>query len=285
MIPGCIPLLLTVALAVDGERPYVTLASTTSTENSGLLSYVLPRFTEETGVDVRVVARGTGQAIRLAERGDCDVILVHHRPSEDAFVRDGYGVERHEVMYNDFVLVGPKSDPAGVHGLTDVAEAFDRIRTRAVTFASRGDDSGTHKREVEVWSATDRGVPGDGARGWYRETGSGMGATLNIAQQLDAYCLTDRGTWISFKNKDRLALMVKGDARLHNPYGAILVSPKRHPHVKAAHGQRLIDWLRSDAGRDAIEGFRLHGEQLFHAADAREETSSATADACGGEIR
>ncbi len=261
--------LVAVALAITAATPaagaadrYITLASTTSTDNSGLFDAILPRFEAATGIAVRVVAVGTGQALRLAERGDADVLFVHHRPSEEAFVAAGYGVERFDIMYNDFVIVGPTADPAGIVGLGDAAAALRRIAAAGALFASRGDDSGTHKKERSLWQAA--GIdPAAHSGAWYRETGSGMGATLNTAAALDAYALTDRGTWISFNNKAGLALQVEGDPRLFNQYGVILVNPARHPHVKAADGQALIDWLRSAAGQAAIGEFRIAGERLF----------------------
>ncbi len=253
-----------------GER-FITLASTTSTENSGLFGHVLPRFTAETGVAVRVVSVGTGQAIRLAERGDADVLLVHHRPSEEAFVAAGYGVARHDVMYNDFVIVGPRDDPAGVAGAGTVADALNRIADARAAFASRGDDSGTHKKEQELWAqaGTDP-VAASGA--WYRETGSGMGATLNVASGLGAYTLTDRGTWLRFANRGDLELLFENDPPLFNPYGVIAVDPRRHPHVKAEDARRFVAWLVSPAGQQAIAEFRIDGEQAFFPNAARAET-------------
>ena len=241
---------------------FVTVASTTSTENSGLFDAILPVFTDATGIAVRVVAVGTGQAIRMAERGDADLLFVHHRPSEERFVRNGFGVERHDVMYNDFVLVGPRGDPAGVRGAADVVAVLARIADRQAPFASRGDDSGTNRREMALWQAA--GVDARAASGgWYRETGSGMGTTLNIAAGMGAYTLTDRGTWLSFNNKGDLEVLVAGDRRLFNPYGVILVNPERHPHVKAADGQTLIDWLLSAAGQAAIAAYRIDGRAVF----------------------
>lgn len=250
----------------DAAAPYIVVASTTSTRDSGLLDWLIPAFREQTGIDVRVVAVGTGRAIRLAERGDADVLLVHHRPSEEAFVRAGFGVERFEVMWNDFVVAGPPEDPAGVRGLHDVAAALARIARGGHLFVSRGDESGTHKKEMELWRAVgiDPHTDWGSGSGAYRETGTGMGATLNVANELGAYVLVDRGTWISFRNRGRLQLLVVGDPLLRNPYGVILVNPARHPHVKAELGQRFIDWLRSDAGQMRIAAFRMQGEVLFH---------------------
>ena len=251
------------------ERGHIVLASTTSTENSGLLAAILPRFERRTGIAVRVVAVGTGQAIRLAERGDADVLLVHHRPSEEDFVARGYGLERREVMHNDFVVVGPRADPAGVAGMDDVARALARVAARRAIFVSRGDDSGTHKREMALWRAAKVDPRGASGR-WYRETGSGMGATLNIAATLDAYALSDRATWLRFANKQALAVLVAGDRRLFNPYGAIVVDPARHPHVPGRLANRFVDWLTSSEGRAAIAAFRIDGRQAFFPAARRD---------------
>ncbi len=255
--------------AVAGGKPgvaedrFITVASTTSTDNSGLFGHILPVFESKTGIEVRVVAVGTGQAIRLAERGDADVLLVHHKPSEEKFVSEGYGVRRFDVMYNDFVVVGPKSDPAAVSGIDDVAVAMAKLAAAKAAFASRGDNSGTHKKELGLWKAA--GVDLETAGGsWYRETGSGMGATLNTASGLGAYALADRATWISFRNKGDLEILVQGDARLFNQYGVILVSSKKHPHVKAEDGQQFIDWLVSPEGQNSIAQFEIDGQQLFH---------------------
>ncbi|WP_424830833.1 substrate-binding domain-containing protein [Ruegeria sp.] len=257
--------LITLGLAATpclAEEPFVVVQSTTSTQNSGLLDYILPGFEAETGIDVRVVAVGTGQAIRNAINGDGDVLLVHAKPAEEKFVADGWGVERLDVMYNDLVLVGPKSDPAGVRGGDDVVTALAAIAQAEVPFASRGDDSGTHKAEMQHWSAA--GLDPTGASGtWYRETGSGMGATLNIASGMGAYVLTDRATWLSFGNRGDLEVLVEGDPRLFNQYGVILVNPEKHPGVRAAAGQRFIDWLTGPDGQGAIASYRLDGEQLF----------------------
>jgi len=251
-----------VAGGVGGAERFITVASTTSTDNSGLFDDILPKFKQDTGIGVRVVALGTGQAIKVAKRGDADVLLVHHKPSEEAFVAEGYGIRRYDVMYNDFVIVGPGSDPAGVRGMGDAVAALKAIADSRSAFASRGDDSGTHKKELSLWRTA--GVAVDAASGqWYRETGSGMGATLNTASGLGAYALTDRGTWISFKNKGDLAILSEGDARLFNQYGVILVSPERHPHIKTAEGQAFVDWLVAPRGQAAIASFQLGGEQLF----------------------
>jgi len=247
--------------AVAADR-FITVASTTSTENSGLLRHLLPLFQQDTGMAVRVVAVGTGQAIELAQRGDADVLFVHHQPSEEKFVAEGFGVTRFDVMYNDFVVVGPRTDPAGVQGMPDVAAALAQVAAKQAMFVSRGDDSGTHKLELSLWKAARVNVSAASGT-WYREAGTGMGATLNTASGLDAYSLTDRGTWISFKNRGNLAILSEGDKRLFNQYGVMLVNPKKHPHVKATEGQRFIDWLLSDKGQQAIAAFRVEGEQAF----------------------
>ena len=246
----------------SGEQPAITVASTTSTQNSGLFDYLLPKITADTGIEVRVVAVGTGQAIRLATNGDADVLLVHHPASEKKFVADGFGVARHPVMHNDFVLVGPADDPAGVRGTMDIAVALQGVADAEHVFVSRGDDSGTHKKELELWAAA--GVdPSPASGAWYRESGSGMGATLNVASSMAGYTLTDRASWVSFGNKGELDILVEGDERLHNPYSAIVVNPARHPHVHAREAQIFVDWLTSARGQAAIDAFRIDGEQLF----------------------
>lgn len=250
------------ALPVAAEEPFIVVQSTTSTQNSGLLDYILPGFEAETGIDVRVVAVGTGQAIRNAINGDGDVLLVHSKAAEEQFVADGWGVERFDVMYNDFVLVGPKSDPAGIRGGDDIVAALSAIAGAEVPFASRADDSGTHKAEMGHWY--NAGIDPTGASGtWYRETGSGMGATLNVASGMGAYVLTDRATWLSFGNRGDLEVLVEGDPRLFNQYGVILVNPDKQTGVRAAAGQRFIDWLTSPDGQSAIASYALDGQQLF----------------------
>lgn len=252
--------LLTGGIAQAAE--FITVASTTSTQNSGLFASILPQFTAKTGIEVRVIAVGTGQAIRQAERGDADVLFVHHRTSEEAFVREGFGVKRFDVMMNDFVIVGPTDDPAGVKSTITEKDALTAIALAKAPFVSRGDDSGTHKRELGLWRST--GVDPQAASGsWYREAGAGMGATLNMAQGMGAYALSDRGTWIAFKNKEGLDIAHQGSDNLANPYGVILVDAKRHPHVKSEAGQAFIDWLISAEGQNAIASFKLAGEQLF----------------------
>lgn len=246
----------------QAEAPFIIVQSTTSTQNSGLLDYILPGFEAETGIDVRVVAVGTGQAIRNAINGDGDVLLVHSKPAEEQFVADGWGVERFDVMYNDFVLVGPKSDPADIRGGSDVLAALSAVAEAEAPFASRGDDSGTHKAEMRHWASA--GIDPTKASGrWYSETGSGMGATLNVASGLQAYALTDRATWQSFGNKGDLEILVEGDPRLFNQYGIILVNPEKYPGVRAAAGQRFIDWLTGPDGQAAIGSYQLDGQQLF----------------------
>jgi len=244
------------------EERYITIASTTSTQNSGLYGFILPKFTEKTGIGIRVVAVGTGQAIRLAGRGDADVLFVHHRPSEEKFVADGFGVKRYEVMYNDFIVVGPTLDPAGIRGITDVVLAFERIAKVEAPFVSRGDDSGTHKMELSLWK--DTGIDISAASGsWYREAGAGMGATLNTAVGMDAYTITDRASWLNFKNRGDLGPVVENDPRLFNYYGVILVNKRKHPHVKARLGQAFIDWIISAEGQKAIAEFKLEDRQAF----------------------
>jgi len=247
--------------ASAAERSII-VASTTSTDNSGLFAYLLPIFESKTRIKVHVVAVGTGQAIRQARAGDADVLFVHDKPSEERFVADGFGLDRRDVMYNDFVIVGPATDPAAIAGTGDAPAAFAKIAALGVPFASRGDDSGTNKAERRLWAAA--GIDPKHASGtWYRETGSGMGATLNTASSMNAYALTDRATWLSFRNRGDLRLVVEGDARLFNQYGIILVDPARHPHVAAADGRTFIDWITSPEGQQAIAAFTVGGKQLF----------------------
>ena len=244
------------------EKPFLTLASTTSTNDSGLFDAILPRFEAESGIQVRVVAVGTGQALELGRRGDADVLLVHDRASEDAFLAEGHALFRRDVMYNDFVIVGPNADPASVRGRQPAAAALAKIAEREAPFVSRGDDSGTHKAELRLWKAA--GVDPRSASGrWYREVGSGMGATLNVANELPAYTLADRATWLAFQKRDALAVLVQGDPALRNPYGVLVVAPARHPHVKVELATRFADWLTGPAGRAAVEGFRIGGETPF----------------------
>jgi len=241
---------------------YITLSSTTSTDNSGLLDYLIPKFKDKTGIDVRVIAVGTGRALQLGERGDADLVLVHHRTSEKTFVENGFGLERRDVMYNDYVIVGPKNDPANIKQVKKVLTAFKRISESKLPFVSRGDDSGTHKKEKEIWNLS--GVEIEKHSGdWYREAGAGMGATLNIANGMNAYTMTDRGTWLSFKNRDELALLFENDPPLFNQYGVILVNPKRHEHIKYQQAKQFSDWLTSNEGQQAIANFTLEDQQLF----------------------
>jgi tungstate transport system substrate-binding protein len=253
--------MLWISFSAEGQT-YITVASTTSTEQSGLFKHLLPIYEKKTGVQVRVVALGTGQALDMGRRGDADVVLVHARPLEEKFIAEGYGVRRFDVMYNDFVLVGPKSDPAKVAGGKDIVFAFKKIHDTKAPFASRGDKSGTHFAEVELWNAAGVDIAASKAP-WYRETGSGMGPTLNTASAMNAYALTDRGTWLSFKNRGELAIVVEGDRRLFNQYGVMLVDPAKHPHVKKAQGQAFIDWLVSPEGQAAIAAYKIGAEQLF----------------------
>jgi tungstate transport system substrate-binding protein len=254
-------LVLATGSSVAAERS-ILVQSTTSTANSGLYDHLLPRFTANTGIRVDVVAVGTGQAIRNAMNGDGDVLLVHARAAEEKFVADGYGVARFDVMYNDFIVVGPPADPARVRGMRDAAAALQKIAAAQAPFASRGDNSGTHKKEVALWQQA--GVDIEAASGsWYRETGSGMGTTLNAAVGMGAYALTDRGTWISFRNRGDFVIAVEGGKDLFNQYGVILVNPEKHPKVKAAAGQAFIDWLVGPEGQAAIAAYRLDGQQLF----------------------
>lgn len=252
-------LLSTVSLAEDKS---ILLQSTTSTANSGLYDSLLPAFTEKTGIKVNVVAVGTGQAIKNAQNGDADVLLVHAKSAEEKFVAAGYGVERFDLMYNDFIIVGPPADSAKIEGMKDTLAAMAKIADQQAVFASRGDNSGTHKKEVQLWKDADID-PTEGSGGWYRETGSGMGATLNAAVGMGAYTITDRGTWISFKNKGDYKVLVEGDPSLFNQYGIILVNPKKHPHVKVMEGQAFIDWMLGEEGQKAIADYKLDGQQLF----------------------
>ncbi len=258
-------LLLLLALpagTAHAQDRFITIASTTSTEQSGLFGHLLPIFTQQTGIGVRVVALGTGQALEVARRGDADVVFVHDRAAEDRFVAEGFGGPRRHVMFNDFVLIGPAADPAGIAGLRDTTVALRRIAEARAPFISRGDRSGTHAAELRLWQIA--GLDPQAGRGqWYREVGQGMGPALNTAAAQGAYLLADRGTWLSFRNRQDLRILVEGDARLFNQYGVMLVNPQRHPHVKAADGQRFMDWVVSPTGQQAIAGYRISGAQLF----------------------
>lgn len=256
---------LVLSAAIAAHASTIVVASTTSTEQSGLFGHLLPAFAKDSGIQARVVAVGTGQALDIGRRGDADVVFVHDRAAEEKFVADGFGIERREVMYNDFILVGPKDDPAKVAG-KDILEGLRRIAAvdpaKRPVFVSRGDKSGTHAAELRYWKAA--GVDLDAIKGtWYRDTGSGMGPALNMAASANAYILADRGTWLAFRNKADLAVLVEGDSRLFNQYGVILVNPAKHPQVKAADGQRFIDWLVSPTGQKTIADYKVGGEQLF----------------------
>jgi tungstate transport system substrate-binding protein len=265
--------LLLIASPAQAQNKSIVVASTTSTQDSGLFSHILPLFKTATDIDVRVVAQGTGQALDTGRRGDADVLFVHAKAQEEKFVADGFGVKRLPVMYNDFVLIGPKSDPAGIKGMSDIAAALQAIKGKAASFISRGDRSGTHIAELDLWKAagiTPHPNPppqaGEGREGvgpWYKEIGQGMGAALNTASASNAYVLADRGTWISFKNRGELDIVVQGDKRLFNQYGVMLVDPAKHSHVKKEFGQAFIDWLVSAAGQKAIADYKIENQQLF----------------------
>jgi tungstate transport system substrate-binding protein len=251
------------AIAQDsaGDKSIV-VASTTSTQDSGLFGYILPIFKGKTGIDVKVIAQGTGQALDTGRRGDADVVFVHAKPAEEQFIAEGAGVKRYPVMYNDFVLIGPKSDPAGIAGTKDIVAALSAIKAKGAPFVSRGDRSGTHQAELALWKVA--GIDIAKEKGpWYRDIGQGMGAALNTASAMNAYVLSDRATWISFKNRGDLAIAVEGDNRLFNQYGVILVNPQKHPHVKQALGQTFIDWLISPDGQKTIANYKIDDQQLF----------------------
>ena len=252
---------------VQAQERFITVASTTSTQDSGLFDHLLPLFTQKTGIQVRVVAQGTGQALDTARRGDADVVFVHAKAQEQKFVEEGFGLRRFAVMYNDFVLIGPASDPAKINGVKDIATALQTIAEKGAPFVSRGDRSGTHAAELALWKAV--GIDPAKAQGniqnWYREIGQGMGAALNTAMAMEAYVLSDRATWLSFKNKGTLQISVEGDARLFNQYGVMLVNPAKHPHVKAKDGQTFVNWLVSAEGQAAIGQYKIDGKQLFFA--------------------
>jgi tungstate transport system substrate-binding protein len=265
-----VALVLGAAHSAQAEDTFIIVQSTTSTQNSGLFEHILPLFTAKTGIDVRVVAVGTGQALKNAENGDGDVVFVHSKPDEEKFVADGWGVKRHDVMYNAFIIVGPAADPAKIAGLKGAVDGFKKIAEAQAPFVSRADDSGTNKAELKLWQ--DAGIDPKPASGkWYLETGSGMGATLNTAVGKQAYTLTDRGTWLSFANKDDFKVLVEGDPKLFNQYGVILVNPAKHPNVKAKEGQAFIDWLIGPDGQAAIASYKINGQQLFFP-DAKPES-------------
>jgi tungstate transport system substrate-binding protein len=255
-------LLAALALPAYAQEKFITVSSTTSTEQSGLFKHLLPVFEKRTGIPVRVVAVGTGQALDIGRRGDADVVLVHAKALEEKFLAEGHGVKRFDVMYNDFVLIGPKSDPAKVAGTKDIVAAFQKIKAAQAPFVSRGDKSGTHFAELELWKAAGSDIAKDKGP-WYRETGQGMGPALNTAAAMNAYILSDRGTWLSFKNRADLDILVQGDKRLFNQYGVMLVNPAKHPSVKAGLGQAFVDWLISKEGQQAIADYKINGQQLF----------------------
>jgi tungstate transport system substrate-binding protein len=249
---------------VCAQDKSIVVSSTTSTQDSGLFGYILPLFKEKTGIEVKVIAQGTGQALDTGRRGDSDVVFVHAKSAEEKFLAEGEGVKRHPVMYNDFVLIGPKSDPAGIKGMKDVAKALKTIMDKQADFISRGDRSGTHIAELALWNK-DAGIDIEKEKGpWYKSIGQGMGAALNTAGASNGYVLSDRGTWLSFKNKGDLQILVEGDKRLFNQYGVMLVNPAKHPNVKKELGQAFIDWLISPEGQKAIANYRINGEQLFY---------------------
>ena len=253
---------MTFALAATAQERFITVASTTSTEQSGLFKHLLPVFEKKAGIQVRVVALGTGQALDMARRGDADVVFVHAKSAEEKFLAEGLGVKRYRVMYNDFILAGPKSDAAKVVGGKDILAALNRINSTGAAFVSRGDKSGTHMAELELWKLANVDIARDKGA-WYRDTGQGMGPALNTAASMNAYILVDRGTWISFRNRGDLAILVEGDQRLFNQYGVMLVNPAKHAHVKKDFGQAFIDWVVSPEGQKAIADYKIGGEQLF----------------------
>jgi tungstate transport system substrate-binding protein len=248
---------------VSAQDKSIVVASTTSTQDSGLFGYLLPLFKAKTGIEVKVVAQGTGQALDTARRGDADVVFVHAKSAEEKFLSEGFGVKRYPVMYNDFILIGPKSDPAGIKGTKDIVAALKAIKAKDAPFISRGDRSGTHIAEQKLWKAADIDIAKDKGP-WYKEIGQGMGAALNMASAANSYVLSDRGTWLHFKNRGDLAILVEGDKRLFNQYGVMLVNPQKHATVKADLGQQFIDWLVSPEGQKAIAGYKINGDQLFY---------------------
>jgi tungstate transport system substrate-binding protein len=245
------------------QEKSIVVASTTSTQDSGLFDHILPLFKARTGIEVKVVAQGTGQALDTGRRGDADVVFVHAKPAEEKFLAEGQGVRRYPVMYNDFILVGPRSDPAGVKGTKDIVAALKAIKDKNAAFISRGDRSGTHQAELNLWQLAGVNIAAEKGP-WYKDIGQGMGAALNTAAATNAYLLSDRGTWLSFKNKGDLVIVVEGDRRLFNQYGVMLVNPEKHPSVKKGLGQQFIDWLISPDGQKAIADYKINGEQLFY---------------------
>jgi len=263
LVAALTSLLLLCGAPAHAQEKSIVVASTTSTQDSGLFGHILPLFKAKTGIDVKVVAQGTGQALDTGRRGDADVVFVHAKAQEEKFLADGFGVKRFPVMYNDFVLIGPKSDPAGIKGTSDIVAALKAIKAKGAPFISRGDRSGTHSAELALWKVAGIDVAGADRGPWYKEIGQGMGAALNTASAAEAYVLSDRGTWISFKNRGDLVIAVEGDKRLFNQYGVMLVNPTKHPHVKKELGQAFIDWLVSAEGKKAIADYKIDGEQLF----------------------
>lgn len=261
-VMGAAALALTIGQSVVAQDKSIVVASTTSTQDSGLFGHLLPLFKAKTGIEVRVISQGTGQALDTGRRGDADVVFVHAKSQEEKFVADGFGVKRSPVMYNDFVLIGPKNDPAKVNGTKDIAAALVKIKNAGAAFISRGDKSGTHSAELNLWKTAGVDIAKDKGS-WYRDIGQGMGAALNAASASNAYVLADRGTWLSFKNRGDLIVAVEGDKRLFNQYGVILVNPAKHPHVKKDPAQSFIDWLVSPEGQKAIADYKVGGEQLF----------------------
>ena len=259
----CLAALLAFSQPALAQEKSIVVASTTSTQDSGLFDHILPLFKAKTGIDVKVISQGTGQALDTGRRGDADVVFVHARPQEEKFVADGFGVKRFAVMYNDFILVGPNSDPAGVKGGKDIVAALTAIKNKAAPFVSRGDKSGTHAAELALWKAAGIDIAGADKGPWYREIGQGMGAALNTASAMNGYVLSDRGTWLSFKNRGELDIVIQGDKRLFNQYGVMLVNPDKHAHVKKEPGQAFIDWLVSSEGQKAIAEYKINGQQLF----------------------
>jgi len=255
-------LFLSFSFSAGAQQPFITVASTTSTEQSGLFKYLLPAFEQKTGIQVHVVAVGTGQALDIGRRGDADVVFVHAKPLEEKFLAEGFGVQRFDVMYNDFVLIGPKSDAAKVGGTRDIVAAFQKIKAAQAPFVSRGDKSGTHFAELALWKLAGIDIEKDKGA-WYRDTGQGMGPALNSAAGMNAYILSDRGTWLSFKNRGELVISVEGDQRLFNQYGVMLVNPAKYPHVKKEMGQAFVDWVISPEGQKTIADYKIDGEQLF----------------------
>jgi len=259
----CLATLLAFTAPTLAQEKSIVVASTTSTQDSGLFDHILPLFKAKTGVDVKVISQGTGQALDTGRRGDADVVFVHARPQEEKFVADGFGVKRFAVMYNDFILIGPNGDPAGVKGSKDIVAALTAIKNKAAPFVSRGDKSGTHAAELALWKAAGIDIAGADKGIWYREIGQGMGAALNTASAMNGYVLADRGTWLSFKNRGELGIAVEGDKRLFNQYGVMLVNPDKHAHVKKDMGQAFVDWLVSSEGQKAIAEYKINGQQLF----------------------